>query len=72
MTSQRSQPIPDQRALERALSDMRAEMRRLAESDVLASGDRRLVLRSPDGHFWSVTVGDDGALSTVDLGTSAP
>lgn len=30
---------------------------------------RRLILRSPDGHYWSVKVDNAGALGTTDLGT---
>lgn len=29
-----------------------------------------LILKSPSGHFWRVTVGDTGVLATTDLGTT--
>lgn len=31
-----------------------------------------LILKSPNGHYWRVTVGDTGTLSTTDLGTTLP
>lgn len=30
----------------------------------------RLILRSPDGTFWSVTINDAGSLSATNLGAS--
>ena len=45
------------------------QAQRALEGDVVAVDPRRLILRSPDGHFWSVTVDDAGVLGTVDLGT---
>lgn len=58
------------------VSDLRRQVdrgneaaRRHQQEDVLIDGDRRLKLRSPNGHFWAVTVNNAGALATVDLGT---
>lgn len=31
-----------------------------------------VILKSPNGHYWRTIVGDTGAVSTVDLGTSRP
>lgn len=31
-----------------------------------------LVLKSPDGHYWRLSVDNAGALTTTDLGTSKP
>ena len=31
-----------------------------------------LILKSENGHFWRVTVGDDGVMVTTDLGTTLP
>jgi hypothetical protein len=31
-----------------------------------------LVLKSPNGHYWRISVSNAGALSTTDLGTTAP
>lgn len=31
-----------------------------------------IVLKSPNGHYWRITVGDTGTLTTTDLGTTAP
>lgn len=44
--------------------------RRDAERDVIIVNDRRLILQSPNGHFWEITVDNAGALAGVDLGTS--
>lgn len=44
--------------------------RRVAdERDVVIQHPRRLTLRSPNGHFWSVQISDTGAISAVDIGT---
>lgn len=40
------------------------------QEDVVIDYNRRLMLRSPNGHYWAVTVDNAGALSTVDMGTS--
>lgn len=48
------------------------EQRRQAGSDVVIADDRRLILRSPNGHFWALTVGDTGTLAATDLGTEPP
>jgi hypothetical protein len=31
-----------------------------------------VVLQSPDGHYWRVSVDNTGALATTDLGTDKP
>ena len=31
-----------------------------------------LILQSPDGHYWRVTISNAGALTTTDLGTDKP
>lgn len=64
--------IPDRRTLERVVSDSRAEQRRAALEDVVLDGDRRLILRSPNGHYWSLGISDAGAIVATDIGTQAP
>lgn len=38
----------------------------------IASDTKGLVLKSPDGHYWRITVDNTGVLSTADTGTSIP
>ena len=62
--------VRDIRDVQRRL-DVSERERELADTaDLLVDGDRRLILRSPSGHYWQITVGDDGTLATTDLGTS--
>lgn len=42
------------------------------EADQLFEHPRRLILRSPDGHYWQLSVDDTGSLQTVDLGAAVP
>lgn len=37
------------------------------QSDVELVSGARLILRSPDGTRWNITVGDDGTLAAVEL-----
>jgi hypothetical protein len=34
--------------------------------------DQKLIIRSPNGHYWEVGVSDLGAITTTDLGTGNP
>jgi hypothetical protein len=34
--------------------------------------DQQLIIKSPDGHFWQISVSNLGALTTTDLGTGNP
>jgi hypothetical protein len=44
-----------------------------AKDDLVVDDNTQgLVLKSPNGHYWRVTVGDTGTLSTTDLGTTKP
>jgi hypothetical protein len=40
------------------------------DDDVILGDGRRLILRSPNGHFWNVTVDNLGALTATDMGTT--
>ncbi len=51
-----------------SLDQQRRRQRDLEEGDIVAEHPRRLILRSPSGTYWTVTVGDDGTLSTVAIG----
>lgn len=62
--------VRDIRDVQRRL-DVNERERELADTaDVLVDGDRRLILRDTDGHYWQITVGTDGTLATTDLGAS--
>lgn len=41
-----------------------------AQSDIIVEFPRRLLIRSPDGHYWAVTANNSGVLVTTDMGTS--
>lgn len=62
--------IRDVSGLDGALRDQADSLARMAQEDVVIDGFRRLMLRSPNGHYHAITVGDDGGLSSVDLGAS--
>lgn len=53
-----------------ALADMDRRLAGAENNDVLIGDGRRLIIRSPNGHFWNVGVSDAGALVITDLGTS--
>ena len=53
-----------------AIEDQRKRQRQQEDGDVIVEYPLRLMLRSPHGTFWAVTVDDSGALSTVNMGTS--
>lgn len=38
----------------------------------MTDSSKGLILKSPNGHYWRVTVGNTGTLTTTDLGTSTP
>jgi hypothetical protein len=65
-----SNRLGDERATRAALAEHDRRLRRAENEDVIIGDGKRLILRSPNGHFWSVTVDDLGALSTTDMGTS--
>jgi hypothetical protein len=69
-------PIPsaakggaEPRDVERQLVGITDYLRLAADEDVRVDGGPRLLLRSPDGHYWSITVDNAGALVTTDVGT---
>jgi hypothetical protein len=53
-----------------ALSDHDRRLRRNADEDVIIGDGRRLIVRSPNGHFWNITVDNAGAITAIDMGTS--
>jgi hypothetical protein len=56
------------RLRQRADESDRARARDL-QNDVVIDGPRRLLLRSPGGTYFAVTVSDAGVLSTVNMGS---
>lgn len=65
-----SSRLRSERKARSLLDEQARDIRKIAEEDVMLSDERRLVLRSPDGHFWSLGVDNSGALTTTDLGTT--
>lgn len=61
--------IRDVRGLDGALQGQQAALDRMAQEHVVIDGARELLLRSPNGHYWSIVVSDTGGLSAVDVGT---
>jgi hypothetical protein len=60
----------DEHRTRAAVDDLDRRLSQQETADVRIEAGRRLVLRSPNGHFWSVGVDNLGALTTTDLGTS--
>lgn len=42
------------------------------KNDAVYEAGVGVVLQSPDGHFWRLSVDNAGAVSTTDLGTDKP
>jgi len=54
--------------IKRAENDRRARNSEL--EDIIVDSGRKLILRSPNGHFWSIGVSNAGAFTATDLGTT--
>jgi hypothetical protein len=71
-----SGPISSQLGTERqtraAIDEHDRKLKRLERDDVLIGDGKRLIVRSPNGHFWNITVDDTGLIAATDLGASAP
>jgi hypothetical protein len=65
-----SNRLGDERATRAVLAEHDRRLRRAENEDVIIGDGRRLILRSPNGHFWNVTVSNAGVLSATDMGTS--
>lgn len=70
MTDRRQQAIPDRKTLERTIDDIRRDQRRVSLDDIIIDGSRRILLRSPNGHYWSIGASNAGAMTLTDLGTN--
>lgn len=60
----------DEARIRASIGDLDRRLAQLESADVRIEAGRRLTLRSPDGHFWSVGADNAGALTVTDLGTS--
>lgn len=60
--------LRDERQVRAAIEEQERRRRQAQQEDVRIENGRRLILRSPDGHFWSLGVDNTGALTTTDLG----
>lgn len=49
------------------IEETQRKTRALEDADVIIDGDRRLVLRSPDGTYFKLTVDNAGALGTTEV-----
>jgi hypothetical protein len=58
--------------IESALRENDKQRQRDQQADVLVEMPRRLILRSPDGTYWQISVANDGTLVTDNLGSAVP
>lgn len=58
------------RQLREDLEAQRRKQRELEEGDVIVEHPRQLLLRSPNGTFFALAVGDTGVLSAVNMGST--
>ncbi len=75
-------PLSIERNLAFALNNIFGEMTRAMNAleiqgldtsgALIVDSDNGLILRSPNDHYWRVTVSNAGALTTTDLGTTKP
>lgn len=56
--------------MRRRVEDAERKARLRDREDYVVHDDRRLLIRSENGHYWSLTVGNDGTVNAVDTGTS--
>jgi hypothetical protein len=65
-----SNRLNDERSIRAATDGLARRLKQAENNDVIIGDGRRLILRSPNGHFWNVTVGDTGTLTATDMGTT--
>lgn len=65
-----SNRLNDERSIRAAVDANARRLSQAENNDVIMGDGRRLILRSPNGHFWNITVGDTGTLTAVDMGTT--
>ncbi len=69
MSSRRVPPINNERQLRAELEDTKRKQMRLENEDLVVEFPRRLLLRSPNGTYFAITVDNAGALSAINVGT---
>jgi hypothetical protein len=64
----------DPRAIDEMIDALQRQFREalLRSEHIILGIEQHLILRSPDGHYWKVEVGNTGTLTTTDLGTTIP
>jgi hypothetical protein len=67
-----SSRLGTERLTRAALDEHSRRLRRAEDNDVLIGDGRRLIVRSPNGHFWNITVDDAGVIAATDMGAEAP
>ncbi|TKD50579.1 hypothetical protein [Sphingomonas baiyangensis] len=60
--------LQDMEREKRRVDNLERKQRQAQDEDVILDGDRRLVLRSPDGSYWALTVSDAGAVAARPIG----
>ena len=60
----------DPHHVERALRDVKIAIEDRDAEDVVIETPRRLLLRSPNGTYWSIGVTNAGVLTATNVGTS--
>lgn len=61
--------LTDPRQVREEMDRMRRNQRDQNEGDVIIEYPRRLLLRSPNGKYWAISVSNAGVLSASDAGT---
>ena len=62
--------VTDMRSLNSKFERQQRANRAQQEADVVTDNGRRIMVRSPNGHYWSIAVSDAGVVSAVDQGTT--
>jgi hypothetical protein len=65
-----SNQLDTERSTRAAIADHDRRIRKATDEDVIIGDGRRLIIRSPNGHFWNITVSDAGVIAATDMGTT--
>lgn len=60
--------VRDERQLRNEFDRQNRRQRDTEQGHVIIEDPRRLLLRSPNGHYWSIGVTDAGVLTATDVG----
>jgi hypothetical protein len=63
-------PMTDERRNRAAIDDLDRRLGRVETGDVRIEAGRRLFVRSPNGHYWNITVDNAGTITATDVGTT--